>query len=185
MIPLLFTFMIILFLLLIMILFVGGTVAIFFSMYRAQKSAAPFFPSPKKIMRRAMAEMALKKGEIFYDLGAGTGTSLIVADKGFGAIATGSEINLLPYLIAKVKIFFSRSQAKMKFENLFTQNISDADVVFCFLTEKTMAKLEPKFLKELKPGTRIACYTFPLPTLKPEQVIPIHGNWKIFLYRIA
>lgn len=176
--------MIITFLALVVILFFGGTVAIFYSMYRAQKSAAPFFPSPKKIMRRAMEEMSLKKGEVFYDLGAGTGTSIIVADKEFGARATGSEINLLPYLIAQAKIFFLRSHAKMKFENLFTQNISDADVIFCFLTERTMKKLEPKFKSELKPGTRIACYTFPLPTMKPEKIIPIHEEWKIYIYRM-
>ena len=132
-----------------------------------------------------MREMELKKGEIFYDLGAGTGTSIIVADKEFGAIATGSEINLLPYLIVNLRIFFSRSHAKMKFENRFAQNISDADVIFCFLTERTMKKLEPKFARELKPGTRIACYTFPLPTMKPVKIIPIHGDWKIFFYKIV
>ncbi len=173
----------ILFLILVVILFLGGVIAIFLSMYLAQKSAAPFFPSPKTIMRQAMQEMSLKKGEIFYDLGAGTGTSIIVADKEFGANATGSEINLLPYLIAHLKIFLSRSRAKMKFENLFQQNISDADVVFCFLTRQTMKKLEPKFKKELKSGTRIACYTFPLPTMKPERIIPVHGDWKIYLYK--
>jgi hypothetical protein len=177
--------MTIFFLALITILFLGGTVAIFLSMYLAQKSAAPFFPSPKAIMRQAMQEMFLKEGEVFYDLGAGTGTSIIVADKEFGANATGSEINLLPYLIARVKILFSRSRAKMKFENLFKQNIGDADVVFCFLTRQTMEKLEPKFKKELRPGTRVACYTFPLPTMKPERVIPIHGDWKIYLYKMA
>ena len=176
--------MIIFFLILIAVVFFAGTVVIFVSMYRAQKSAAPFFPSPKKIMRMAMSEVALKKGEIFYDLGAGTGTSIIVANKEFGAKATGSEINILPYLIANIKIFFLRSKAKMKFENLFAQNIGNADVIFCFLTEKTMAKLEPKFTKELKPGTRIAAYTFPLPTMKPKKIIPIHGEWKIYLYTI-
>jgi hypothetical protein len=176
--------MIILFLILVAVLFLSGTVAVFASMYIARKSAAPFFPSPKKIMRQAMQEMSLKKGEVFYDLGAGTGTSIIVADKEFGAKATGSEINLLPYLIAQSKIFFLRSRATMKFENLFAQNISDADVIFCFLTERTMKKLEPKFARELKPGTRIACYTFPLPTMKPERIIPIHGEWKIYIYRM-
>jgi hypothetical protein len=176
--------MIILLLILVALLFFGGTIAIFLSLYLAQKSAAPFFPSPKKVMQLAMQEMSLKKGDIFYDLGAGTGTSIIVADEEFGAIATGSEINLLPYIIARLKIFFLRSHAKMKFENLFEQNISDADVIFCFLTERTMSKLEPKFLKELKAGTRIACYTFPLPTMKPERIIPIHGEWKIYLYRM-
>ncbi len=166
------------------IVLLGCGSAILLSMELARRSAAPFFPSPKSIMRRAMQAADLKPGEVFYDLGAGTGASLVIADKEFGATATGCEINLLPYLIARLKIFFSRShRATMKFESLFSQDISDADVVFCFLTERTMAKLEPKFLKELKKGTRIACYTFPLPTMKPEQVIPVGGKWTILLYR--
>jgi hypothetical protein len=169
---------------LIILIFLAIAIGIPLSMHIARKSGAPFWPTPKKVMRRAMQEVGLTPGEIFYDLGAGTGTSLIIAADEFGARASGTEINILPYVIARTKIFFLGSLARMKFESFFDQDISDAHVVFCFLTERTMKKLEPKLKTELKPGTRIVCYTFPFPTLKPTKIIPIKGNWKLFVYTI-
>jgi SAM-dependent methyltransferase len=166
------------------IVLLGCGSAILMSMELARRSAAPFFPSSKNVMRRAMKEANLKPGEIFYDLGAGTGTSLIIADKEFGAYAVGFEINILPYLIAKIKIFFRRSHAKIFFRSLLTEDFRDADVVFCFLLPRTMEKLESKFEAELKPGARLIVYTFPLPNTKPDKTIPIHAGWNIFVYKI-
>lgn len=166
------------------IVFLGCGSAILMSMELARRSAAPFFPSTKAVMRRAMKEADLKPGEIFYDLGAGTGTSLIIADKKFGAHAVGFEISILPYLVAKIKIFIFRSHAKMFFRSLFNEDLRKADVVFCFLLPRTMEKLETKLKTELKPGARIIAYTFPLPKMKPEKIIPIHEGWNIFIYKM-
>jgi SAM-dependent methyltransferase len=165
------------------IVMLGCGSAILMSMELARRSAAPFFPSTKAVMRRAMKEADLKPGEIFYDLGAGTGTSLVIADKEFGARAVGFEISILPYLIAKIKIFIFRSHAKIYFRNLFNEDLHNADVVFCFLLPRTMEKLESKLKAELKPGARLIAYTFPLPNTKPEKIIPIHEGWNIFVYK--
>ena len=166
------------------IVLLGCGSAILMSMELARRSAAPFFPSTKSVMRRAMKEADLKPGELFYDLGAGTGTSLIIADKEFGARAIGFEINILPYLIAKIKIFIFRSHAKMIFRSLFNQNLKEADVVFCFLLPRTMEKLEPKLKAELKPGARLIAYTFPPPKFTPKKVITISDEWKIYIYEM-
>jgi SAM-dependent methyltransferase len=167
------------------IVLLGCGSAILMSMELARRSAAPFFPSTKTVMRRAMKEADLKPGELFYDLGAGTGTSLIIADKEFGAHAIGFEINILPYLIAKIKIFLFRSHAKIIFRSLFKQDLKEADVIFCFLLPRTMEKLESKLKAELKPGARLIAYTFPLPNTKPEKIIPIREGWNIFVYKIG
>lgn len=166
------------------IVLLGCGSAILMSMELARRSAAPFFPSSKNVMRRAMKEADLKSGELFYDLGAGTGTSLIIADKEFGARAVGFEINILPYCIAKIKIFFRRSTAKIFFRSLFNENLRNADVVFCFLLPRTMEKLYPKFKAELKPGARLVAYTFPPPAMTPAKTIVIDGDWKLFVYKI-
>jgi SAM-dependent methyltransferase len=154
------------------------------SMYRARKSAAPFYPTPKAAIRAALKEVSLAPGELFYDLGAGTGKALVIAEKEFGAQATGFEISLIPYWIAKINLFLRRSHAKLYAKNFFTQNLHDADVVFCFLAIRTMQKTENKLKAELKPGARIIIYAFPLPDMTPIKTITVHGQWKMFIYSI-
>jgi precorrin-6B methylase 2 len=164
------------------IVILGCGSAILLSMQLARRSAAPYFPSAKSTIRLALREADLKPGEWFYDLGAGTGNSIIIAEKEFGAHAVGSEINMLPYCIAKLKIFFARSHVQMKFESLFTQDVSNADIVFIFLAERVLARVAEKLKKELKPGARIISYAFTLPGMTPEKVVPVHGAWKLYIY---
>jgi hypothetical protein len=45
--------------------------------------------------------------------------------------------------------------------SLFKADVREADVVYCFLFEKFMTKLENKLFSELKPGAKIIVYTFP------------------------
>ena len=166
----------------IVLLGCGG--AILLSMQIARKSAAPYFPSSAETVHLALRTAGLKPGETFYDLGAGTGQALVIADRQFGAHAIGSEISLLPYLIAKLRIFFMRSKARILFENLFTQDVRDADVVFCFLAERVLDRVADKLKRELKPGARVVSYAFTLPGMTPDATIPVHGAWNLYLYRI-
>ncbi len=163
--------------------FILFTVAAFASAYIPKKSAAPFFPTPPDAIRTALREASLKPGDVFYDLGAGTGTSLIIAEKEFGAKAIGFEISFFVYCVAKIKLFLRGARARIRFKNLYHVDIKDGDVIFCFLTERGLAKLEEKLKREAKPGARIVCYTFPLPTMKPVKTIPLQGQWKILIYR--
>jgi len=164
-------------------LFFIFTVALFASTYFAQRSAAPFFPTPKMAIRNALKEAELHPGELFYDLGAGTGRVLLIAEKEFGARAIGFEISIIPYCIAWIDLFIHHSRAKLIAKNLFYQNLRDADVIFCFLFPHAMQKIENKFKAELKPGTRIIVYAFPLPTMTPTKTITVHGKWKMFFYK--
>jgi SAM-dependent methyltransferase len=165
--------------------FTAFAVTLFASTYFAQKSAAPFFPTPKNAVRDALREAALAPGELFYDLGAGTGKALLIAEKEFGARAVGFEISVIFYSIGKINLFINRSRAKFLAKNLFTQNIGDADVVFCFLFPPVMQKLENKLKAELKPGARVIVYAFPLPTITPTKITTVHGKWKMFFYEIS
>ncbi len=166
------------------IVLLGCGSAILISMQIARRSAAPFFPSAKTTVRLALREAGLRRGETFYDLGAGTGASIVIADKEFGARAIGAEISILPYLLAKIRIFLAGSKATMRFKDLFTEDVHDADVVFCFLAERVLGRIAEKLRKELRPGARIISYAFTLPGMVPERTIPVHGAWKLYLYRI-
>jgi len=165
-------------------LFFLFVVILFASTYGAQRSAAPFFPTPKDAIRDALATAALRPGETFYDLGAGTGKGVLIAEKEFGARATGFEISVIFYCIAKINLLLHRSRATLIAKNLFTQDLRDVDVVFLFLFPPVMQKMEDKIKAEVKPGARVIVYAFPLPTMTPTKITTVHGKWKMFIYKI-
>lgn len=154
---------------------------------------APFCPTPRRAIRRALLEAGLKSGEIFYDLGAGDGRTLIIASKEFGAEARGFELSLFRFLVAKIKIIFlnwGNKDIYLHWKNLYKQDLRDADVVFVWLTPPSHRKLEEKFSHELRPGTRVITHSSPLGFWEPYRVIEPFpsGFWEekegnIFLYR--
>jgi len=125
---------------------------------------APFAGTPKQGIRKSFKLIDLKPNEKVYDLGAGDGRVLIIAAKEFGVQSYGFELSFLLYLFAKINIFLSgvSKKAKVKWTNFFKEDLSGADVIFCWLTPKTLPKLEYKFKNELKTGTRVIVFSSPL-----------------------
>lgn len=167
----------------LLLFLVGAGLGAVRTTYRARRSAAPYFPTPKGAIREALKAASLAPGEIFYDLGAGTGRALAIAEREFGARATGFELSFLFYCIAKINLFLRGSKAKIILKDFWDVDLRDADVVFCFLAIRTMQKMEGKLKKELKPGAHIIVYAFPLPGMQPEKIIPVRGQWNMFLYK--
>jgi hypothetical protein len=146
-------------------------------------TAAPWLPMYGRDVERAILLAQIKEGEKFFDIGAGDGRTLFSA-AAKGAIAEGFEISLLPYLMTKFKIFFSKDKNKPKifFRNLWKINLGGADVVFVFLMPRIMEKLRVKMEKEMKLGARIICYTWPMPGWEPKEVSEAAGGAKAYLY---
>ena len=147
-------------------------------------TAAPYLGTPKKKIRRALSLASLKPGEHFYDLGSGDGRSLIIAAREHQARATGFELWYFLYLWSKVSIFLHScsDKARVYWKNFYQTDISNADVIFCFLTPKAYRRLKDKFNKELKNGTRIVTFSSPLGFWKPQQIITFSDKSKLFFY---
>lgn len=131
----------------------------------------PFISIPRVDWLK-MGEVAeLKPGQVVFDLGCGKANLLTSAAKKFGVKGVGYEISLWPYLWGKWRIRLSRANVEVRLKNFFQADISQADVVFCYLFPHIMAQLEPKFSKELKPGAKVVSYAFALPNIKPAKII--------------
>jgi hypothetical protein len=145
--------------------------------------AAPWLPMYSNDGARAVVLARFRAGDKFYDLGAGDGRTLVAAAEA-GAYSEGFEISLFPYLLAKIKIFFSsvKNKPKIYFRDFWKINLGEADVIFVFLMPRIMEKLKVKMEKELKSGARIICYTWPMPGWEPAAVDDIPGRPKIYLY---
>ncbi len=97
-----------------------------------------------------------------YDLGCGDGTLLITAATEYGARGVGVEIDPSRVFIAKCRVWLKKLQSKITVQrkDFFAMDISDATVVVMYLIPKTLARLKPKLIKELKPGTRIVTFVY-------------------------
>lgn len=148
-------------------------------------SGAPFVPTPIVRVKKLLSLAKIKKGEKVYDIGCGDGRMVYLAAKEYGANAVGFELSPLVFCLAKIRQFFWKSKAKIIFTDFRYQNLSDADVVVCYLLPEPLAKLQTKLEKELKKGARVVSYAFQIGTWKPtymEDKDPENNFAKIWVY---
>ena len=117
---------------------------------------------------RLMIELAeLKPGMKVVDLGSGLGRLLFLAADS-GADATGYELNPVLYWFTKLRAKLKKTPGRVeaRWQSLFDADVRSADVVFCFLFNGYMPKLDKKLFSEMKPGAKIIGYTFPFKNRK-------------------
>jgi SAM-dependent methyltransferase len=156
----------------------------------------PPTPTQPGRIRKALKLANLQPGEIIYDLGAGDGRVLVMAAKEFGAKAVGIEAGPVQCAQAWMKARFNgvSSQVRVKRGNFFKSDLSEADVVFAYLTSDYVLRLEEQLLAQLKPGARIVTISFDFPNWEPavfdnRELIfmytmpPTAGNLATFLQK--
>ncbi len=146
-------------------------------------SAAPWLPTKQGDVERILKLAEIKTGEVFYDLGCGDGRLVGVASRA-GAKASGFDISLLPYLLARLRLAREKGNPKIIFKNFFKQDLSKADIVYLFLTPPVMTKVKDKLVAGLKKGTRVISYAFAIPGLELVVKDTAPGRPNIYLYRI-
>jgi predicted RNA methylase len=114
----------------------------------------------------------LKAGEVFFDLGAGDGRTVIMAVKQFGARAVGVELREDLVKKALSAIYEQSLQDRITIVNgdMFTVDLTSADVVFLYLTTSANEKVRPKLDSELRSGVRVVSHDYEIVGWKPAQV---------------
>lgn len=130
---------------------------------------APWVPTPKQRVRKMLELANAKIGTRLYDIGCGDGRMVHMAAKEFGARATGLELSPLIYLMAKIRLFFLFSRAKILFEDCRGYALHDAEAILCYMLPDFLKKVRTKFERELPDGCRVVSYAF-----KIDGWIPIH-----------
>lgn len=150
------------------------------SLYWTRIVGGPWVPSSMQVVYQMMEMAGVGPDDVVYDLGCGDGRMLLAAARRYRARAVGIEIDPLRYLWCQflITIFFQRKNVRIIFGNLFNKDLSEADVVMCYLMPDALAKLEKKFKKELRPGTRVVSNRFSFPTLDKVQE---NGNASLYL----
>ena len=63
---------------------------------------------------------------------------------------------------------------------MFNFDVSEADVIYLYLTHQALDRLFPEILDSMKPSARIICYRFCIRNLEPTKV---NEDKNLFLYR--
>lgn len=162
-------------------------IIIFSTMIRAGMIGAPWVPTFRKTLISSIKLADIKEWETVYDLGCGDGRWLIKAAQFSPAKKIiGVEISLLPYLLAQARKLFSRHKRRIKiyYQNFYNLNLSEADVIYIFSLPKVMALMEPKFMAELKRGSRVVSLAFKLPHKEQAEIFKASLKaMPLYLYR--
>jgi SAM-dependent methyltransferase len=144
-----------------------------------------FAATPQPVADAMLKLAGVTPADVVYDLGSGDGRIVILAAQKYGARGVGIEI--VHELVERSRLVAREGEVADRVSfiegNLFDQDISKATVVTLWMTASVNARLEPKLRRELKPGTRIVAYQFPIGNWPPDQTQRVDGE-QIFLWTV-
>jgi SAM-dependent methyltransferase len=145
---------------------------------------APYVPAHTDAVEKAVKEVELSKKGRVLDLGCGDGKFLLAAAKK-GYKCTGYEFNIFVSFIARFRLR-KFPMANVRSENLWKVSFpDDTEVVYIFLLEKFMKRLDEKMqseAKRLKKDLTLISYVFKIPGKKPIKEV---GGVRVYEYPVS
>jgi tRNA G46 methylase TrmB len=140
----------------------------------AERNLVPAVFTPRRAVGEVLEALDLPERGVFVDLGCGDGRLLDAALKVRPHLTVvGVENNPVVWLLAKIRL---GDRATLTFGQLERLDLTKADRVFTYLSDRSMAELAPWFEKELKHKARLVSQQFPLPDRKAKSETPLkHG----------
>jgi precorrin-6B methylase 2 len=132
----------------------------------------PFVTTPTEVVTHMLRMASTTNSDFVIDLGSGDGRIVIAAARQFGARGLGIELDGKLVIESRRNASAAGVAGRVEFVegDVLVQDISRATVVTVYLLPWLMEKLQPRFLGELKPGTRIVSHAFTMPGWKPDRV---------------
>lgn len=143
----------------------------------------PWRPTALDRARKALKLAGLAPGEMLFDLGSGDGRVLVLAAREFQAKAVGVEISPLHCLMSWLSARLNRVGGLVRIHrgDFYTVDLSQADVVFAYMTSAQTARIKPTLESGLRHGARVVTISFDLDGWEPQEV---DRDELIFLYRM-
>ncbi|UCG56525.1 MAG: methyltransferase domain-containing protein [Phycisphaerales bacterium] len=130
-----------------------------------------FITTPQDVVERMLELAEVKESDLVYDLGCGDGRIVVTAAKKYGCRAVGYDIDprRVQESLENVRAGGVEHLVKIEQKDIFTVDLSEADVVTLYLTSELNTKLVPQ-LEKLKPGSRIVSHTFGIEGIEPDTI---------------
>ena len=150
-------------------------------------AAVPYVPTRPEIVDAMLDMGEIRAKDNVYDLGCGDGRIVIAAAKRFGASGLGVDIQTDLIAMAEAQAHWEGVSNRVKFvlRDLFDLDLRSATVVMLYLSVDLNIHLRPKFLAELRPGSRIVSNRFDMADVwRPNRSIMVAGT-PIHLWRVG
>jgi precorrin-6B methylase 2 len=131
----------------------------------------PFITTPGDVVERMLELAGTQAGDLVADLGSGDGRIVIAAARKYGARGLGIELDakLVEASRANARRVGLRDRVTFVQGDVLTADFSQASVVTVYLLPDLIGRLEPRFMSELKPGTRIVSHAFRMASWRPDR----------------
>ena len=133
--------------------------------------------TPYDVVSEMLLMAQVKKDDLVVDLGCGDARMLVLAAQKYGSHGIGYEID-------PVMVWESRSNAEKNNvaqlvqiiqADIFTVDISEADVLLIYLLPEMNLRLVPQF-ETLKPGSRLVSHAYDLEGFDPDKTVEVISN---------
>jgi predicted O-methyltransferase YrrM len=136
-----------------------------------------YVPTPQNVVDQMLNIARVTEDDLLYDLGCGDGRIVVTAAKEYGCKAVGYDID--PQRVNESRENVKRNNVehliKIEHDDIFTLDLSDADVVTLYLLPRLNDKLLPQ-LEKLKPGSRIVSHDFDISGVIPDMVAALTSD---------
>jgi hypothetical protein len=165
-------------LILALIVFIIFCIYLFNMVFRGY---APFVETKTEVINEIIKDLELGadfEGNVF-ELGCGKAGFLHAVEKTCPkAKLVGIEYSLPIYIFSRIQIALQGSRINVLKKNIFRSDVSEADIIYCYLNQPMMEELEGKLKFECKPRARVVSYLYKLPKVQPEKVVDLEAEEK-------
>lgn len=163
-----------------------GVVFLLYQLYVFKKTKVPYMATPKKRYDFIFKNIQIDSETIVYDLGCGKGDFLFEAEKYGAKKLVGYELSPLHALWGQFMAKLKKSKVKIFKKDYFEADISQADLIYLFLTPRAVARLSDKILNETKSKALVVSLGAPIEKLPNPRIIETNPGSKhpvrLYLY---
>ncbi len=168
-----------------MVIMLVGMGLVLLMMLQSEHVGVPPVPSGPRSRKAALELLAGMNPHKIVELGAGWGGMTRKLARTFPqADVTGYEKSWMPLLVGKLATLANR---RIKFigADMFTADLRDVDIVYCYLLPVHLDRLQGIFDAQLKAGAVVVSVSFPLPRKQAADTRTVRGvvDIPVYLYR--
>lgn len=136
-------------------------------------SGGPYVPTPQRVVDEMLRIARVTDRDFVIDLGSGDGRIVLTAAQKFGARGKGFDIDgeLVERSNATARKLKLEDRVRFEQQDVMLADVREATVITVYLLPDMMRRLHARFLRELKPGTRIVSHDFDFGDWKPERTV--------------